>query len=540
MACRFNNSFPFVNFVLASSINEHYVDLNGKISRCENTIFQSHNKQNQRTNDHLQSMVVIVAEVTYVSPVNPKKSSSRLRVSNGTVVTHQGRELIIACAHKVFPLQNNKIYAYMKSDEDNHIPLEILSVCPEYDIAILQKLKDFEIDRVPLSISDCNQGADVSMIGYSEGVNESICRSRGRILAKKNICGRTFLLHNAIGTDKMCGSPIIYDGNIIGIYNHTLAWNDMQQLSPGYYGLLNILNNTGKQFRHINIPNWGLHMIPSEPQISNSYGNQSSPACQTVVSILKNSILDGNSSYDYDVSRLQDGDNILEIGGQTVCRDGLVNGIPIIEFLDSFVIRGKNPVITVMREGMRNTINTDIIGKMIRVPSDHERCHRDYVECLDATFTRLDSAIVFSLGHVFPHLWRYLDEDTLSTLFVIVVEAKKGSVFEPYIGSVVMSVNGLTVRRPIDIVKTHENSIKNGIQYLNIHVKPGGTLVTMLPTKPEEPTRLETRPETPPPPSSPPEAAKPPEVVEAPIDASFDAEENEFGALLTNDILGKF
>ena len=201
---------------------------------------------------------------------------------------------ILTCAHVVNGAKN--LYIEIPSIDSNKHPCKVISICPEFDLAIIKTINYKPKDCIKLGSSkDLNSGDEVYAIGYPLNYSTENRQSTNNVkITKGIISGQQYGL---IQTDTAInpgnsGGPLFCNGKVIGVNSKTLVSEDVQNI--GYSVPIDcykvISKNVGKE-TIIRRPDLGIVYSNTNEQIMKTLTNNKYKTGVIISKIFKNSIL---------------------------------------------------------------------------------------------------------------------------------------------------------------------------------------------------------------------------------------------------------
>ena len=201
---------------------------------------------------------------------------------------------ILTCAHVVNGAKN--VYIEIPSIDSKKHLCKVLSICPEFDLAIIKTLDYKPKDYIKLgSSNDLNAGDEVYAIGYPLNYSTENRQSTNNVkITKGIISGQQYGL---IQTDTAInpgntGGPLFYNGKVIGVNSKTLVSEEVQNI--GYSVPIDcykvISKNVGKELI-IRRPDLNIIYSNTTEQIMKTLTNNKYKTGVIISKIFKNSIL---------------------------------------------------------------------------------------------------------------------------------------------------------------------------------------------------------------------------------------------------------
>ena len=201
---------------------------------------------------------------------------------------------ILTCAHVVNGAKN--VYIEIPSIDSKKHLCKVLSICPEFDLAIIKTIDYKPKDYIKLgSSNDLNAGDEVYAIGYPLNYSTENRQSINNVkITKGIISGQQYGL---IQTDTAInpgnsGGPLFYNGKVIGVNSKTLVSEEVQNI--GYSVPIDcykvISKNVGKELI-IRRPDLNIIYSNTTEQIMKTLTNNKYKTGVIISKIFKNSIL---------------------------------------------------------------------------------------------------------------------------------------------------------------------------------------------------------------------------------------------------------
>ena len=201
---------------------------------------------------------------------------------------------ILTCAHVVNGAKN--VYIEIPSIDSRKHLCKVLSICPEFDLAIIKTIDYKPKDYIKLgSSNDLNAGDEVYAIGYPLNYSTENRQSTNNVkITKGIISGQQYGL---IQTDTAInpgnsGGPLFYNGKVIGVNSKTLVSEEVQNI--GYSVPIDcykvISKNVGKELI-IRRPDLNIIYSNTTEQIMKTLTNNKYKTGVIISKIFKNSIL---------------------------------------------------------------------------------------------------------------------------------------------------------------------------------------------------------------------------------------------------------
>ncbi len=155
---------------------------------------------------------------------------------------------IVTCSHVVDSAKN--VYIEIPSLGSNKIDVKVLYICPRFDVALLETVDYKSKYKLDLGDSDnIKMGDDILVVGYPvsmtlEGVNENY-----NLKYTSGVISGTQLSLFQVSANinpGVSGSPLIYNGKVIGINNQKMVGDEIEGV--GYSIPINHFKITKKDY----------------------------------------------------------------------------------------------------------------------------------------------------------------------------------------------------------------------------------------------------------------------------------------------------
>ena len=245
-----------------------------------------------------------------------KNENTSKSIGTGIFIDNKGH--ILTCAHVV--INSSKTFIEIPAYGDDKHEVEIIGICPDFDLALLKtkKYKNEEYYELhePKKVYSINPGLDVYAVGFPLGQN-NLKYTKGIISGRE----RGLIQTDSAINPGNSGGPLLLDGKVIGINSSgILIANNIGYASPisRYHMISDLLKKKNNKVNIVEIPIVGFK-YQNTNQAINELNNSKCTSGVLVTKVYKNSPVNN--------SGIKSGDILCSINKIQVDNYGLLKTI---------------------------------------------------------------------------------------------------------------------------------------------------------------------------------------------------------------------